>query len=129
MTSPRPGRSRTPGPERCPRSSRPGCGEDLRRRDFTVNALALALGGERAGELASVPKALEDLDAGLLRVLHERSFLDDPTRLLRLARYAARLGFTVDSRTLALARDAVNVAAPGNGERVAPGRRTAAARP
>ncbi len=76
---------------------RPGSSEeDLERRDFTVNAIAVALGGARRGELASVAHALEDLDAGRLRVLHERSFVDDPTRLLRLARYRARLGFELE---------------------------------
>ncbi len=81
--------------------------EDLLRRDFTVNALALALDGERPGELHAAPHALEDLRAGRLRVLHERSFLDDPTRLWRLARYRARLGFAVEERTAELAAAAV----------------------
>jgi tRNA nucleotidyltransferase (CCA-adding enzyme) len=81
--------------------------EDLLRRDFTVNALALELDGERPGELQTAPHALEDLHAGRLRVLHERSFLDDPTRLWRLARYRARLGFTVEERTAQLAAAAV----------------------
>jgi tRNA nucleotidyltransferase (CCA-adding enzyme) len=81
--------------------------EDLLRRDFTVNAIAVALGGPRRGELRHVPHALEDLRAGRLRVLHERSFLDDPTRLLRLARYGARLGFAVEGRTDRLADAAV----------------------
>lgn len=78
--------------------------EDLARRDFTVNALALSLD---AGTLREHPGALEDLDARVLRVLHPGSFLDDPTRLLRLVRYAARLGFEPDTRTDALARDAI----------------------
>ena len=73
--------------------------EDLRRRDVTVNALALRPGGELAG----VPGAREDLRDGVLRVLHDASFADDPTRLWRVARYAARLGFTVDPHTRALA--------------------------
>jgi tRNA nucleotidyltransferase (CCA-adding enzyme) len=77
---------------------------DLRRRDFTVNAIAARLAD---GALTAVPGAREDLDAGVLRVLHERSFSDDPTRLLRLARYAARLRFTVDPATDALAGAAV----------------------
>ena len=77
-----------------------GIDEDLVRRDFTVNALAMRL---RDGELRGVPHALEDLEAGVLRVLHDASFTDDPTRLWRLARYAARLGFAVDERTRALA--------------------------
>ncbi len=81
--------------------------EDLERRDFTVNALALALAGDRAGELTSVPTALEDLDARRLRVLHDRSFIDDPTRLFRLVRYATRLGFEIEPHTRALVDRAI----------------------
>jgi tRNA nucleotidyltransferase (CCA-adding enzyme) len=87
---------------------RPGnAKEDLARRDFTVNALAVALGGEWSGGLLHAEHALEDLAAGRLRVLHERSFIDDPTRLLRLARYRARLGFEVEESTAKLAREAL----------------------
>jgi tRNA nucleotidyltransferase (CCA-adding enzyme) len=78
--------------------------EDLARRDFTVNALAVRL-ADGAGE--AWPGALEDLEARRLRVLHDGSFRDDPTRLLRMARYAARLGFEADPATAALARDAI----------------------
>jgi tRNA nucleotidyltransferase (CCA-adding enzyme) len=78
--------------------------EDLARRDFTVNAIAARLAD---GELRSVPGALEDLAAHRLRVLHERSFLDDPTRLLRLLRYAARLRFAIEEATRGWAFDAV----------------------
>ena len=81
--------------------------EDLLRRDFTVNAVAIELAGPQAGQLSTAPSALEDLDRRLLRVLHERSFIDDPTRLLRLVRYASRLAFGVAGRTRALARDAI----------------------
>lgn len=81
--------------------------EDLARRDFTVNAIALPLGGPQRGRLAHFDGALEDLAAGRMRVLHQRSFIDDPTRLLRLARYAARLRFDIEPDTLALAREAV----------------------
>lgn len=77
--------------------------EDLERRDFTVNAIAIALGGPEAGELTAVPTALKDLDHRSLRVLHDRSFIDDPTRLLRLARYRGRLGFGIEPQTRALA--------------------------
>jgi tRNA nucleotidyltransferase (CCA-adding enzyme) len=73
--------------------------EDLLRRDFTVNAIAVGLDGRAV----AAPHAYEDLEARVLRVLHERSFLDDPTRLLRLVRYATRLGFAVEARTAALA--------------------------
>jgi tRNA nucleotidyltransferase (CCA-adding enzyme) len=90
--------------------------EDLWRRDFTINAGAVALTGRRAGELRAIPGMLADLDARALRVLHDRSFIDDPTRMLRLARYAARLrpdGFQVEPHTRglldqALSADALN---------------------
>jgi len=81
--------------------------EDLLRRDFTVNSIAVTLGGSTPGALTAAPSALEDLAAGQLRVLHDLSFIDDPTRLLRLVRYASRLGFEVEPRTLALARAAI----------------------
>jgi tRNA nucleotidyltransferase (CCA-adding enzyme) len=81
-----------------------GLADDLARRDFTVNAIALHLAD---GDLTYYPGAREDLDAGRLRVLHDGSFRDDPTRLLRLARYAARLGFAPEARTDELAADAV----------------------
>jgi tRNA nucleotidyltransferase (CCA-adding enzyme) len=87
---------------------RPGTTEeDLERRDFTVHAIAVSLGGPRRAELHAVEGALEDLAAGRLRVLHERSFIDDPTRLLRLARYGARLGFAPERRTAELAAEAL----------------------
>jgi tRNA nucleotidyltransferase (CCA-adding enzyme) len=76
--------------------------EDLRRRDMTVNAIALDLDGA----VHAVPGALDDLEHGVLRVLHDRSFADDPTRIWRVARYAARLGFAVEPRTRALAHAA-----------------------
>lgn len=81
--------------------------EDLLRRDFTVNAIAVSLAGEHPGGVHAVPDALEDLGAGRLRVLHEQSFSDDPTRLLRLARYAARLEFEIEPHTAELAARAV----------------------
>jgi tRNA nucleotidyltransferase (CCA-adding enzyme) len=89
-----------------------GIEEDLKRRDFTVNALALGLAGARRGHLLDVPRAREDMEARRLRVLHDQSFIDDPTRLLRLARYAGRLGFAVEDGTAALARAAVDTGAP-----------------
>jgi tRNA nucleotidyltransferase (CCA-adding enzyme) len=70
--------------------------EDLARRDFTVNAIALHLVD---GELTFHESAREDLERRRLRVLHDGSFRDDPTRLLRLARYAARLSFAPEPHT------------------------------
>ncbi|MFN2611757.1 MAG: hypothetical protein ABR536_00125 [Solirubrobacterales bacterium] len=76
--------------------------DDLSRRDFTVNAMAIPLAG--GGELIDAQGGLEDLRAGVLRVLHPRSFSDDPTRALRAARYAARLGLELETRTDELLR-------------------------
>ncbi len=81
--------------------------EDLLRRDFTVNAIAIALTGPERGRLRAARGGLRDLSHKTLRVMHATSFIDDPTRLLRLARYRARLGFKVEQRTLRLARAAV----------------------
>jgi tRNA nucleotidyltransferase (CCA-adding enzyme) len=77
--------------------------DDLLRRDFTVNALAL----NAAGALHAAPAALDDLQARRLRVLHAASFRDDPTRLWRLVRYAVRLGFAPEPTTDRLALEAV----------------------
>jgi tRNA nucleotidyltransferase (CCA-adding enzyme) len=87
--------------------------EDLVRRDFTVNAISLPLAGAERGRPRMVGGALEDLAAGTLRVLHDRSFIDDPTRIMRLARYSARLGFDIDPATRRLADQAIESGALG----------------
>lgn len=73
--------------------------DDLRRRDVTINAMAMALMPDRFGELLDPHGGAADAAAGVLRVLHPRSFLDDPTRILRLARFAARFGFAPEPAT------------------------------
>jgi tRNA nucleotidyltransferase (CCA-adding enzyme) len=78
--------------------------EDLARRDFTVNAMAYPLAGE--GGLIDPHGGLDDLQAGRLRILHDRSFIDDPTRALRAARYAARFGFDLEPETARLLKEA-----------------------
>ncbi len=90
---------------------RPGSiADDLARRDFTVHAMALRLDAEGAGLLIDPFGGERDLATHRFRVLHEQSFRDDPTRILRLARYASRLGFAVEPDTLRLARrDAVYI--------------------
>jgi tRNA nucleotidyltransferase (CCA-adding enzyme) len=77
---------------------------DLGRRDFTINALALPLDGEPS--LVDPYGGRADLEAGLLRILHERSFADDPTRAVRAARYASRFGFELEPETARLIRNA-----------------------
>jgi tRNA nucleotidyltransferase (CCA-adding enzyme) len=79
-------------------------GEDLARRDFTVNAMAFPIG--EGAELIDPHGGLEDLRAGQLRVLHAGSFIDDPTRALRAARYAARFGFDLEPETARLLAEA-----------------------
>lgn len=97
---------------------RPGTlDEDMARRDFSVNAIAVGVSPDRLGVVHAVPGALEDLEARRLRVLHDASFVDDPTRLVRLARYAARLGFGVEERTAALAAEAFATGAPATAGR------------
>ena len=81
-----------------------GIERDLERRDVTVNAIALDLG---RGVLRMPEHAAADLRDGRLRVLHDASFTDDPTRLWRVARYAARLGFALEEHTARLAEQAV----------------------
>ena len=82
-------------------SVRPGSlQDDLFRRDFTVNAMALALTGDQRGAITDPFNGNGDLQAGLLRVLHEASFRDDATRILRAARYGSRLSFRLESNTM-----------------------------
>ena len=82
---------------------------DLHRRDVTVNSIAVALEPDDDGvhRIVDPEGGRHDLDARLLRVLHDGSFLDDPTRIFRVARYAGRLGFRVDEHTRALAMEGV----------------------
>jgi tRNA nucleotidyltransferase (CCA-adding enzyme) len=77
--------------------------EDLARRDFTINAMAFPLAAD--DELLDPHGGLEDLRSELLRVLHPRSFVDDPTRALRAARYASRFGFELEPETEGLLRE------------------------
>jgi tRNA nucleotidyltransferase (CCA-adding enzyme) len=98
---------RYPHPVSLPVVSPAGIEADLARRDFTVNALAAGLSGSRAGELLDPYDGRADLASGTIRILHPGSFRDDPTRIFRAARYAARLGFALDGDTERRARDAV----------------------
>ncbi len=73
--------------------------QDLYRRDFTINALALRLTSPRAGELLDFFGGLLDLQARQIRVLHANSFIEDPTRIYRAVRFAVRLGFEIEPQT------------------------------
>jgi tRNA nucleotidyltransferase (CCA-adding enzyme) len=91
---------------------------DLVRRDFTLNALGIRLDGEHLGELIDLHNGERDLAAGALRVLHERSFTDDPTRLFRGARFEQRFGFVLADETRALIAPALPVIDQVSGDRI-----------
>jgi tRNA nucleotidyltransferase (CCA-adding enzyme) len=81
--------------------------EDLHRRDFTINAMAVSLKGNERGALVDPFDGRADLEAGRIRILHDRSFVDDPTRILRAIRYEDRYGFRMDDDTVRLARECI----------------------
>jgi tRNA nucleotidyltransferase (CCA-adding enzyme) len=93
--------------------------DDLRRRDFSINAMAFRLDGDHFGELHDPLAGQKDLENKLMRVLHDRSFVDDPTRIFRAARYAARYGFEIDSETVKLInKESLGVLDQLSGERL-----------
>ena len=73
--------------------------DDLRRRDFTVHSMAISLSGSSWGNLVDPMNGFGDIMRKRIRVLHDSSFIDDPTRMFRAVRYANRLDFSIDSRT------------------------------
>jgi len=87
-------------PGALPRVTPGSIGDDLWRRDFSVNAMAIALNPESFGSFMDLYDGREDLGAGQLRILHERSFIDDATRIWRGLRYEQRLGFKFERNTL-----------------------------
>ncbi len=86
--------------------------EDLGRRDFACNAMAVRLNGPDPFLLLDPYNGLADIRSGLVRALHAKSFEDDPTRLFRAARFAGRFGWALEEGTLALALAAVKAAFP-----------------
>ena len=86
--------------------------DDLLRRDFTINALAISLNKDTYGQLVDVCGGSEDLKQGNLRVLHDRSFRDDPTRILRAVRFEARFRFRLERHTLQLMKTAISQRMP-----------------
>ena len=80
--------------------------DDLYRRDFTINALAIDLNTTHFGELIDYYDGLRDLKQQTIRALHDRSFVDDPTRLFRAIRYEQRFGFRIEARTFGLLKEA-----------------------
>ncbi len=83
--------------------------QDLFRRDFTINALAVCLNPGRFGELVDHFDGLGDLRKKIIRILHPFSFIEDPTRIVRAARFAARLGFHLDGKSKERAKKAISM--------------------
>jgi len=91
---------------------------DLHRRDFTINTMALRLNGRHHGELYDFWGGLTDLRQKRIRVLHSLSFVDDPTRMLRAARFEQRFHFRIEVRTLELIREACDLLHQVSGDRL-----------
>ena len=92
--------------------------DDLCRRDFSINALAMRLDPNAFGSIVDKTDGLKDLEAGIIRVLHKQSFIDDPTRIFRAARYAGRYGFCIAETDAVLIREAFPVLSKLSGERI-----------
>jgi tRNA nucleotidyltransferase (CCA-adding enzyme) len=88
-----------PRPGQLPRIVAGTLDEDLERRDFTINAMAISLQSDGFGDFIDPQHGRADLERGLLRVMHERSFADDPTRILRALRFALRFGHALEVGT------------------------------
>jgi tRNA nucleotidyltransferase (CCA-adding enzyme) len=93
---------------------------DLSRRDFTINTLALQIApmGAAQGQIIDEYGGLKDLRAGVIRVLHSLSLVDDPTRILRAVRFEVRLNFRIEQRTASLVRTALPMLRRITGERL-----------
>ena len=80
---------------------------DLIRRDFTINAMAASLNKDSFGQLIDLFGGRRDLARGSIRIIHDKSFMDDPTRIFRAVRFEARPGFSIEAKTLRLAKIAI----------------------
>jgi tRNA nucleotidyltransferase (CCA-adding enzyme) len=96
-----------PKPGMLPQVSSGSIEEDLFRRDFTINAFAAPLYLTGIGEIIDPIKGLKDLDSKIIRVLHNKSFIDDPTRIFRAVRFKVRLGFRIEPYTQKLIEEAI----------------------
>jgi tRNA nucleotidyltransferase (CCA-adding enzyme) len=83
--------------------------EDLVRRDFTINAMAFELKSDFSKHLIDPFEGQKDLQKGLIRVLHDKSFIDDPTRIFRAIRFTGRFGFQIEEHTKSLMEDSIKL--------------------
>ena len=101
-------------PGALPTVERAGIHEDLLRRDFTINAMAVSLRPADLGRLVDPFGGRGDLEQRVIRVLHNLSFIDDPTRIFRAVRYESRYGFRMDEHTVRLAHGCVEMGLVGD---------------
>ena len=92
--------------------------DDLFRRDFTINAMAIQLNSSHYGELIDLFSGQADLARGLIRILHPKSFTDDATRIWRALRYEQRLGFQIETTTLQLLQRDIAMLDTVSGDRI-----------
>lgn len=105
-------------PTALPEVERSSIKHDLHRRDFTINTLAVQVNGAHFGQLLDFYGGERDLQAGVIRVLHSLSFVEDPTRMLRAVRLAVRFGFEIEGRTAALLSNALDLLNRVSGDRL-----------
>lgn len=95
-------------PAALPQVEKSSIREDLYRRDFTINTLALCLNPNRYGQLIDYFGGRQDIENGCIRILYNFSFVEDPTRILRAIRFEQRYQFRIEPDTLRFAHDAIN---------------------
>ena len=105
-------------PTALPTVERSSIKQDLHRRDFTINTLAVRLTPDHWGELLDFYGGRKDLADGIIRVLHSLSFVEDPTRILRAARFEQRFRFRIEPRTAELIADALDLLDRVSAERI-----------
>jgi tRNA nucleotidyltransferase (CCA-adding enzyme) len=105
-------------PGALPRVKPGSLSDDLFRRDFTINAMAIQLIPGRYGNLVDLYGGQEDLKRGLIRILHEQSFTDDATRIWRALRYEQRFGFELEMETLELLKRDIAMLDTISGDRI-----------
>jgi tRNA nucleotidyltransferase (CCA-adding enzyme) len=101
-------------PGALPTVERSSLRQDLLRRDFSINAMAACIDADSFGAIADPFGGLRDLERGSIRALHSLSFVEDPTRVLRAARFETRYGFRMEPSTFELAKHAVEIGLLGD---------------
>jgi tRNA nucleotidyltransferase (CCA-adding enzyme) len=96
-----------PEPAKLPHVYPSTINEDLNRRDFTINAMAMSIARENFGEIFDPFDGLGDIKKGIIRILHRNSFIDDPTRVFRALRYKNRFGFRLEKNTRQLMQETI----------------------